>query len=632
MGIELAKAFVSVRANTGQLAGDFTRAKPQVMNAARGLAGSVNRILATIGVGIGIAAVFSSIRRATSLAERQIKAEQRVAAVVRGTGMAAGFTAKELMKQASALQAVTTIGDEEILELQAVILTFRKITGDTFEQTTELALDLAEAMQTDAKSGALQLSKALQDPLRGVTALTRSGVTFTDQQKETIKNLVESNQLYKAQALILAEVRGQVGGVAREMALTDLGKLTQAKNILGDMREEMGRKLIPLQTMFVNLQIKFLALTFRLGGAWGKVKDALKIVWDTWKEIFKMWGIDIKGLGDDIGKFVEKAVNSVAEFVLDTAEWFNVFVKNSDKTWELFVALVKLAVSRSWDFFKRFWEHLSQIARASLMSMDVGLRRWIELSIKALDRLLKAFDIIGIAVIKIWNSVWSGLGEFGRTHFEMMGVVFKQWVKQQIAGLRLLLISYELTISAISKIQGAIDPSIVEGLPGILGKIGKVTAEASSELGRLLREQAKDTVGVYEDMISTFKDETKGIDLFGISEESRNLVKEVARLFGELAAEKLLMEMRRKKLVPEKVAEEEVVRKIAAGAGIGVGTGVTGRFGFAEYGRALQDMFLKAETPQEIIAKEAVQQTKLLKDIDARLSRPGMVEAAGRLA
>jgi hypothetical protein len=239
---------VTVRGSAGQLPRDLEQAKAPATAAAQGIASSVNRALATIGVGVGVAALLSQLNQYVQLAERQIQAEQRVAAVVRATGKAAGFTAEQLREQAAALQRVTTVGDEEILELQAIILTFRNITGQAFKETTELALDLATVMGQDARSGALQLGKALEDPIRGVTALRRSGVSFNEQQKEQIKLFVETNQLAKAQALILETVKGQIGGVAKAMADTDAGELQQARNVLGDIREELGRKLIPIMT------------------------------------------------------------------------------------------------------------------------------------------------------------------------------------------------------------------------------------------------------------------------------------------------------------------------------------------------------------------------------------------------
>jgi len=106
-------------------------------------------------------------------------------------------------------------------------------------------LDLG-AVLGGTQSAVLQLGRALEDPIRGVTALRRAGVSFTQNQKDQINKLVKSNQLRKAQAIVLDTIRGQLGGVARAMASTPTGKLLQMENTLGDMKEELGKEILPL--------------------------------------------------------------------------------------------------------------------------------------------------------------------------------------------------------------------------------------------------------------------------------------------------------------------------------------------------------------------------------------------------
>ncbi len=174
----------------------------------------------------------------------QQEADQKLAAVVKATGEAAGFTAAQMGVMASALQNVTTTGDETIQGAMAIIATFKNIKGDQFKDTTRLALDMAAAMGTDVKSAAMQMSKALQDPLKGLTMLTRVGVTFTDQQKEQIQGFVKSGEVAKAQNVILDELEGQFGGVASAMA-EGIGAQKQWDNRMGDISESLGEALLP---------------------------------------------------------------------------------------------------------------------------------------------------------------------------------------------------------------------------------------------------------------------------------------------------------------------------------------------------------------------------------------------------
>ncbi|MBV5323217.1 hypothetical protein JZU51_00310 [bacterium] len=65
------------------------------------------------------------------------------------------------------------------------------------------ALDLATVLDGDLKGTAIQLGKALNDPVQGLSALRKSGVSFSDDQIAVIKSLQETNRLSEAQTLIL---------------------------------------------------------------------------------------------------------------------------------------------------------------------------------------------------------------------------------------------------------------------------------------------------------------------------------------------------------------------------------------------------------------------------------------------
>lgn len=186
-----------------------------------------------------------------SLANTQIENEARLAAVVKATGNAAGFTAEEMYKQAAALQAITKFGDEAIIEMQAVLATFREVKGQEFIDAQKAALDLSSVLGTDLKGAALQLGKALQDPIKGTMALGRAGVTFTQAQKDQIKTLQESGRMQEAQRLILDELEAQVGGVAEAMAGTFAGKVQQFQNRIGDLGERLGMIAISIAEKFV---------------------------------------------------------------------------------------------------------------------------------------------------------------------------------------------------------------------------------------------------------------------------------------------------------------------------------------------------------------------------------------------
>ena len=179
--------------------------------------------------------------------DKQAKAIAQVDAGLRSTGASVGFTSEKLQQMAADLQSRTLFGDEVILkDATAQLLTFTNITGEQFEKTQIAALNLATRLDGDLKSASIQLGKALNDPVANLSALSRSGIQFSDEQKALIKSLAETNRLADAQNIILEELEKQYGGSAEAAARAGAGPLIQLKNQLGDLMEEIGAMLIPV--------------------------------------------------------------------------------------------------------------------------------------------------------------------------------------------------------------------------------------------------------------------------------------------------------------------------------------------------------------------------------------------------
>ena len=237
---------------------------------------SMRGALAGLGLGLAVREVFQATiesERAMSQAEARIKS----------TGGAAGLTGQELDRMAKELQRVTAFGDDAILSAEALLLTFTKIGRDTFPQATEAVLDIATAMDGDLKGAAIQLGKALNDPVQGISALSRTGIQFSATQEELIKQFVETNQLAKAQAVILAEVNTQMGGAARAERDTLGGSLKALDEAFGDLMESdsLSGTRVEIEKLVGHLQSD----AFRkaageigegLAGAFGKVLSALE--------------------------------------------------------------------------------------------------------------------------------------------------------------------------------------------------------------------------------------------------------------------------------------------------------------------------------------------------------------------
>lgn len=225
----------------------------------RQVSGNINNLKRNFAVaGAAIVGSLALIGKGLQDAAESQKVFAQTEAVLKSTGQTANGTAKELQAFASSLQAATGFSDEAILSGQNLILTFKNIQNqagagnDIFDQTTQAVLDFARATGTDISSASMKFGRALNDPIKGMTALTRVGITFTDSQKEQIKTLVQSGDLLTAQKLILGELEKKFGGSAAAYASTFSGQLDILNNSLNDMSEEIGFAVMPAVTGLVS--------------------------------------------------------------------------------------------------------------------------------------------------------------------------------------------------------------------------------------------------------------------------------------------------------------------------------------------------------------------------------------------
>lgn len=174
-------------------------------------------------------------------AREAVAGQKQLDAVLKSTAGVAGVTKQAALDYANSLSRVTNFTDDNILSGENLLLTFTNIGKDIFPQATETMLNMSAALGQDLKNSAVQLGKALQDPIEGVTALRRVGVNFNDAQQAMIKKLVESGRALDAQKMILKELQTEFGGAARAVA----DPLIMARNLASELGEAIGLKLLP---------------------------------------------------------------------------------------------------------------------------------------------------------------------------------------------------------------------------------------------------------------------------------------------------------------------------------------------------------------------------------------------------
>lgn len=179
---------------------------------------------------LGIGAVFKATAEADAV-------QAQLASGIADTGGAAQRTLPQLNALADALQHATTFDDEAIGGVEKVLLTFRNIKDVNFDKATASVLDLSTKLGVDLQSAAIQVGKALNDPILGVTALGRAGVQFSEDQKKLIKSLVDTGDVAGAQTIILKELEGEMGTAAEAARNTLGGALVGLKNDFENLLE-----------------------------------------------------------------------------------------------------------------------------------------------------------------------------------------------------------------------------------------------------------------------------------------------------------------------------------------------------------------------------------------------------------
>lgn len=237
----------AAQANTQIATVDKTAAKAGTTfsGLAKAIGGMIAAFAAYRGVQLFATWLKSTVKASTD-AEVQIV---KMNAVLRATGHAAGISRVELEDFAREMMLLTGIEDDTIIATQGIMLTFTQIGEETFPTAIKAAADMSVMFGQDLQQSAIQLGTALNDPIRGIGRLRRIGISFTEQQKESIKAFVEQNDIMAAQAVILDEINREFGGVSEAMGTTFQGQVNKVTSIYGELQEALSGTFVESEGM-----------------------------------------------------------------------------------------------------------------------------------------------------------------------------------------------------------------------------------------------------------------------------------------------------------------------------------------------------------------------------------------------
>lgn len=471
---------------------------------------------ALVGGGIiaGAAALTGAFKRAADAVQLQQQLMNQTKAVLKSTGNAAGTSAKGVLALSDALEKKSLIDSEEIQKGQNLLLTFTNVRNeagkgnDIFTQTTKTLVDMSTALGQDTKASAIQLGKALNDPVKGVTALSKVGVSFTAGQKKTIASLVKSGDTLGAQKVILKELNKEFGGSAAAAGKTAAGQFKHFRDVIDGVFEAIVKRAVPillkiigfLQSNFPKAVSAVQPYIDKLKSAFASVKSALEPVFNFLKAnpaVVKAFAITLGILAAAVGVASAAvgifnavlALNPISLVVIAIAALvagfvyaythFETFRNIADKVFNAFKAVVSAVLPIVGTIIKTYFTvYLSVIKTVFNVILAVVRTTWSLFKSLIVTPVKAVASFISSAVSGIGSSIksaWDNVTTWTRTAWTgLKGVITTAWTKI-VTFLKNIPSKVKTAIGDLGSVLANAGKALIGGLiDGIKSKVGDV--------------------------------------------------------------------------------------------------------------------------------------------------------------
>lgn len=357
-------------------------------------------VATSVASGFAIGSVVAFGKASVSAAQESEEATSRLDAVFKSMGDSTGQASKAAQDYASELSKQTAVEDEVIMKGQAILATFANVSSASarqagiFNRATAAAADLAAAGFGTLEGNAVQLGKALQDPVKGLTALGKSGVTFTDAQKKMIEAMVKSGDVLGAQKIVLQAIEGQVKGTAAATA----SEADKANLAFGEMQESIGTALLPVILALAPAMTAVANALAALGPALGPIAVGLvaaMVAMNLLNVATVAFGITLSALG--VGLIIIAVAALAAGLIVLVTHWDQVTAAFSTG-----FAAIKSAALDVFNWIKANWPLLLGIITGPIgLAVVMVVTHWG--TIKA--AVIGAVEAIKGAVTTAWNAI-----------------------------------------------------------------------------------------------------------------------------------------------------------------------------------------------------------------------------------
>ncbi|WP_150153351.1 hypothetical protein [Fusobacterium nucleatum] len=205
---------------------------------------------AAVGFGALTAGAVLFTKQSIDAAKDQVRIEKLLETTMKRTSNASKEQIQAIKDEASALQNVGIVGDEVALAGANQLAVY----GLRSDQIKKLMPNLNDMIakekglngtQEDAVAMADVIGKAMNGKTKG---LLKYGVSLTAAEEKLFKTMKQEQRM----EFISKKLNESIGGTNKALRETDEGKIIAAKNAWGDMKEEVGKKLLPYLGKFAE--------------------------------------------------------------------------------------------------------------------------------------------------------------------------------------------------------------------------------------------------------------------------------------------------------------------------------------------------------------------------------------------
>jgi hypothetical protein len=403
--------------NTGvkKASDDIKQAQGGWAKAGAGMKAAFVPAAAVVGA-FGVAA-FSAFKKA----EESAKVSKRLANNMKGAGFAQ--LTDEAEAYADSLSNLTGIDDEVIKGAQSMLALNGKIASSSQEmaRATQLTADVAAAGGVSMEAAAKAISKAYDDPVKGMAAMKKAGVVLDKQQQDSIKWLVKNGRAAEAQGILLDAVGKKTKGAAEASTTSTEKMATQWENL----QESLGAVFLPIvekitkafggitnwitqnQTLFLTLASVIFGVAAAIVvvnaamTAWTAATAAFAVVQTVIKAVkawtVVQWLLNSALLANPLVLIVLAIVGLIAVLVIayKKSDTFRRIVQTA------FGAVLN-AAKAAWEWIKTNWPLL-----LAILTGPIGIA--ILLITKNLDKIKAAFKAVAGFIDRLWDSVWENI-------------------------------------------------------------------------------------------------------------------------------------------------------------------------------------------------------------------------------